>query len=119
MFDLEKFKNLDNFYRCVFFWSWNDNLKEEEFLCQIIEMYKKGYGGFFMYLRVGFVIEYFFEEWFYFVKKCIEYVKKLNMFVWFYDEDKWLFGFVGGVVVLKDSLYRYKFLVFLKEDQVE
>lgn len=41
MLDLEKLKNPDNFYRCAPFWSWNDNLKEEELLREITEMHQK------------------------------------------------------------------------------
>jgi len=119
MIDLEKLKNPDSFYRCAPFWSWNDNLKEEELLRQITEMHKKGYGGFFMHSRVGLVTEYLSKEWFYLVKKCIEHAKKLNMLAWIYDEDKWPSGFAGGAVALKNPSYRHKFLVLLKEDQVE
>ena len=58
------FRNIENKYRALPFWSWNDKLNLNETLRQIGIMDEAGLGGFFMHARGGLQTEYMGEEWF-------------------------------------------------------
>lgn len=89
-------KTVDNKYKCIPFWSWNDELDEEK-LCEQIEwMSKNGIGGFFMHARGGLTTKYLGDKWFSCIKACQEKAKELNMEAYAYDENGWPSGFVGG-----------------------
>ena len=51
-------KQVDNIYKCIPFWSWNDELDETELVKQVDWMYNNGVGGFFMHARGGLTTEY-------------------------------------------------------------
>ena len=52
--DVEVFmRSVENKYKCVPFWSWNDELDERALVEQINWMYENGVGGFFMHARGG------------------------------------------------------------------
>ena len=46
-------RSVENKYKCVPFWSWNDELDERALVEQIDWMYENGVGGFFMHARGG------------------------------------------------------------------
>ena len=73
---MKDFKHIDNKYRPVPFWSWNDKLEVDETLSQIDEMYNQGMGGFFMHARNGLKTEYMGEEWFKNVDACVKKCKE-------------------------------------------
>lgn len=106
----EKFKNPGKDFRGSPFWSWNDDLKDEELIRQIREMKDKGMGGFFMHARVGRITPYLSREWMDRIKTCVQEAKKIGMNAWLYDEDGWPSGFAGGKVVAKNKNYRLKLL---------
>lgn len=83
MLDIEKFKNLDAEYRSAPFWSWNDELHNDELCHQIHQMYEQGMGGFFMHPRGGLKDEYLGEKFMEAIKVCIAEAKKLGMKAWF------------------------------------
>lgn len=89
-------KQVENKYKCLPFWSWNDELDEKTLQEQIEWMYSQGVGGFFMHARGGLKTEYLGEKWFSCVKACAEKAKELNMEAYAYDENGWPSGFVGG-----------------------
>jgi len=93
------------------FWSWNDDLQEEELIRQIAMMDEQGWGGFFMHSRIGLRTPYLTEEWMHLVKVCVEEAKKRGMSAWLYDEDRWPSGFGGGAVPALGERYRMKNLV--------
>lgn len=89
-------KEVDNKFRCIPFWSWNDELDKDK-LCEQIEwMNKNGVGGFFMHARGGLKTEYLGEKWFQCIDACVKKAKELNMEAYAYDENGWPSGFVGG-----------------------
>lgn len=98
-------------YRSIPFWSWNNELDENELVTQICEMKKVGIGGFIMHARTGLTTEYLGEKWFSCVKACLEKAKELNMGAWIYDENGWPSGFVGGKLLEKEE-YRARFLEY-------
>lgn len=104
------FKNVDNKFRPIPFWSWNDKLETEETARQIKEMYGVGIGGFFMHARGGLQTDYMGEEWFENVEESIKSAKELGMHPWAYDENGWPSGFGGGAVNGKGIKYQQKYL---------
>ncbi len=95
-------------YRAIPFWSWNDELEENELREQIRRMKKQGFGGYFMHARGGLTTEYLGEKWFDCVNACIDEGKKQGMQSWAYDENGWPSGFVGGKLLEKlDNRDRY------------
>ncbi|HEY65082.1 MAG TPA: hypothetical protein G4O02_10985 [Caldilineae bacterium] len=98
MLDLSTFQSPPKIYGAAPFWSWNDDLQEEELVRQIGLMDEAGWGGFFMHSRVGLITPYLSRRWFECVKACVAEAKQRGMHAWLYDEDKWPSGFAGGIV---------------------
>ena len=89
-------KNVDNKYKAIPFWSWNDELEIPELLKQIEWMNDNGIGGFFMHARGGLKTEYLGKKWFDCIEACEKKAKELGMYAYAYDENGWPSGFVGG-----------------------
>ncbi len=87
---------MNNKYKCIPFWSWNDELEEDELVKQIEWMHKNGVGGFFMHARGGLTTPYLGEKWFKCVNACLKKAKELDMEAYAYDENGWPSGFAGG-----------------------
>ena len=104
----EKFKNPGIEFRSAPFWSWNDDLKDEELRRQIKEMKEKGIGGFFMHSRIGLITPYLSLEWMDKVKTAVSFAKEIGMLAYLYDEDRWPSGFAGGIVPSKGKEYQIK-----------
>ena len=104
-------KQVENIYKCVPFWSWNDKLNADELVGQVEWMHKNGVGGFFMHARGGLKTEYLGKEWFDCIKACSEKAKELGMEAYAYDENGWPSGFVGGKL-LTDIENHDKYLTF-------
>ena len=94
---------MDNKYKPIPFWSWNDELDEKELTDQIQWMYENGIGGFFMHARGGLTTPYLGEKWFKCVEACLKKAKELNMEAYAYDENGWPSGFVGGKLLEDES----------------
>ncbi len=103
-------KRIDNKYRPVPFWSWNERLSVPETCRQIDRMDRAGIGGFFMHARGGLQTEYMGEEWFDNVTACVKEAKERGMYAWAYDENGWPSGFGGGLVNGKGLKYQQKYL---------
>lgn len=104
------FKNVDNKYRTIPFWSWNEKLDVNETKEQINKMNDVGIGGFFMHARGGLETEYMGDEWFQNVGASIDEANKLGMHPWAYDENGWPSGFGGGLVNGLGLDYQQKYL---------
>ena len=89
-------KQTEKIYRCIPFWSWNDELDPDELVKQVEWMNDNGVGGFFMHARGGLKTEYLGEKWFECIKACGEKAQELGMEAYAYDENGWPSGFVGG-----------------------
>ncbi len=89
-------KQTEKIYRCIPFWSWNDELDPDELVKQVEWMNDNGVGGFFMHARGGLKTEYLGEKWFECIKACSEKAEELGMEAYAYDENGWPSGFVGG-----------------------
>jgi len=112
----EEFRNPSKIYRPSPFWSWNDDLSEEELRWQIREFADKGFGGYFMHARVGLATPYLSNEWMNCIHVCLDEGRKRDLESWLYDEDKWPSGFAGGLVPAKSDEYR---ICFLTMERVE
>lgn len=88
-------------YTSVPFWSWNNELNDDELIAQIHAMKEAGIQGFTMHARTGLKVEYLSERWFHFIGLCLEEAKKLGMHALVYDENGWPSGFVGGKLLEK------------------
>ena len=109
-FSLEDFKNPPDAYRIVPFWSWNETMEPAEVRRQLRLMKEAGWGGSMVHSRTGLLTDYLGEDWFKAVDACVDESRKLGMFVWLYDEDKWPSGFSGGTVLQTDINYAMKSL---------
>ena len=101
--------NIENKYKPLPFWSWNDELDPKELVDQIEWMHENGIGGFFMHARTGLKTPYLKEKWFECVEACLKKAKELNMEAYAYDENGWPSGFAGGVL-LEDENNRDMYL---------
>lgn len=103
---------MENKFKPVPFWSWNDDLQEDELVRQIDWMNESGIGGFFMHARGGLTTPYLGEKWFSCVDACLKRAKELNMEAYAYDENGWPSGFVGGKLLEneedRDAYLEYK-----------
>lgn len=102
---------MDNKYKPIPFWSWNDELDEKELTNQIDWMHENGIGGFFMHARGGLTTEYLGDKWFSCVEACLKRAKELNMEAYAYDENGWPSGFVGGKL-LEEENNRDRYLTY-------
>ena len=97
------FKDIENKYRPIPFWSWNERLEVETTRRQVRMMSEAGIGGYFMHARGGLATEYMSEEWFDNVHAASEEGRELGMYPWAYDENGWPSGFVGGKAATSGS----------------
>ena len=104
-------KNIPNNYKAFPFWSWNDELEEEELIKQIDWMHNNGIGGFFMHARGGLTTPYLGDKWFKCVEACLKRAKELGMEAYAYDENGWPSGFAGGEL-LKEEENRDSYLSY-------
>ena len=104
----DKFKNPPTAVRGIPFWAWNGELEQAEIREQIREFHRQGMGGFFMHSREGLETEYLGEKWFACVEAAVDEAKKLGMYAWIYDEDRWPSGHAGGNVPAGGDAYRLK-----------
>ena len=104
-------KETEKIYRCIPFWSWNDELDEKGLVEQVEWMHDNGVGGFFMHARGGLKTEYLGEKWFSCIKACSEKAEELGMQAYAYDENGWPSGFVGGKL-LDDMENHDRYLTF-------
>ncbi|MFH5183750.1 hypothetical protein ACHHV8_14590 [Paenibacillus sp. TAB 01] len=86
------FPNPPAAYRSVPFWSWNDELREEELVRQIEDMNEQGMGGFFMHSRDGLETPYMGEQWMEAVKASVARAESLGMHAWLYDDEPLALG---------------------------
>jgi len=110
---IKQLAQIDNKYRPVPFWSWNDKLEPEKLKEQIRWMHKQGIGGFFMHAREGLVTKYLSEDWMRCIEECCAEAEKLGMHGWVYDENGFPSGFVGGALLEKME-NRDRFLTWRK-----
>ena len=102
---------MDNKYKPIPFWSWNDELEIPELEKQIEWMHDNGIGGFFMHARGGLTTPYLGEKWFKCIEACLKKAKELNMEAYAYDENGWPSGFAGGAL-LEDEANRDMYLTY-------
>lgn len=104
------FKSIDNKYRPIPFWSWNEKLETDETIRQVRLMNDAGIGGFFMHARGGLQTEYMSDEWFSNVEAAINSAEEYKMSAWAYDENGWPSGFGDGKVNGLGIDYQQKYL---------
>lgn len=106
---------MQNMYKNLAFWSWNEKMQDEELINQINSFAVLGYGGFFMHARAGLKIDYLGKQWFNAVKVCLKRASELSLDVYIYDEQGWPSGFAGGLVNGLGADYQQKSL-FVSEN---
>ena len=114
-----QFENPGAEKRSLPFWAWNGRLDKKELVQQVRQMKQAGVGGFFIHSRDGLETEYLGAEWMECVKAVVEEAKRLGMYAWLYDEDRWPSGTAGGRVTSCGDAFRCKGLtleVLKKED---
>ena len=103
-------KNPDMEYRSIPFWSWNDELDQDELIWQIQQMKEKGIGGFFIHARGGLRTPYMDKKWMECVHTCVKEAEKCGMYPWLYDEEGWPSGFAGGKVTELGDEYHTRWM---------
>lgn len=106
---------VDKDFRPLSFWSFNEDMQDDEIIKQIHDLKEQGFGGFFMHARAGMTLEYLGDEWMHACRIAIEEAEKLGMYAWLYDENGWPSGFAGGLVPALGEDYTAKHLYFSKE----
>ena len=106
---------VDKDFRPLSFWSFNEDMRDEEIIRQIHEFKEQGFGGFFMHARAGMTLEYLGEKWMHACKVAVEEAEKLELYAWLYDENGWPSGFAGGLVPALGDEYTAKHLYFVEE----
>ena len=104
------FYNIPNQYRPIPFWSWNEQLDQEETLRQITLMHEAGIGGYFMHARGGLQTPYMGSQWHENIAAGIEAGQKFQMGAWAYDENGWPSGFGNGKINGRGPAYQQKYL---------
>lgn len=99
----QAFENPPAEYRGAPFWAWNTDLDEKELLWQIEQLKEMGFGGFFMHTRAGMSTEYLGKDFMRLIRACNEKARKMGMFSYLYDEDRWPSGAAGGYVTENKS----------------
>lgn len=102
----DTFRHPPNILREAPFWSWNDDLQNDELERQALDMAERGWGGYFMHSRVGLITPYLSEDWFDRIKHTVEISAKAGLKAYLYDEDKWPSGYAGGIVARKNPDHR-------------
>ena len=102
----ETFRHPPNIYRSAPFWSWNDELRNDELERQARDMGERGWGGYFMHSRIGLVTEYLGEDWFDRIQRTVNVSREPGLKAYLYDEDKWPSGYAGGVVPRANPEFR-------------
>ncbi len=105
-------------YKSMPFWSWNNELDEDNLVAQIEDMHKAGIGGFIMHARTGLKTEYLGEKWFSCIEACLKKARELGMEAWAYDENGWPSGFVGGKLLEKEE-FLAQFLTYEVKDSFD
>lgn len=113
MIKKDLFKSPPSEFKGAPFWSINDRLSPEEVARQIALLNEGGYGGVFFHAREGLATSFLGEEWFKSFEAAVNEAKKLDMYVWIYDELCWPSGFAGGIVPALSARYRAKALVMV------
>lgn len=98
-------------YKSIPFWSWNNELDEQELVRQAEWMHEVGIGGFIIHARTGLKTEYLGKKWFSCVEACLDAAKRLGMRAWIYDDNGWPSGFAGGLLLKKEE-YRAQYLEY-------
>lgn len=98
------------------FWSWNDQLDENELKNQLADFSQGNYTGVVIHSRAGLGIPYLGDEWFRLYHVVVEEAGRLGLSVWIYDEDGWPSGFAGGRIPALGEEHWFKYLVFKRQD---
>ena len=98
------------------FWSWNDQLDENELKNQLADFSQGNYTGVVIHSRAGLGIPYLGDEWFRLYHVVVEEAGRLGLSVWIYDEDGWPSGFAGGRITALGEEHWFKYLVFKRQD---
>lgn len=110
--DKALFSNPTKEYRGAPFWAWNGKLEQKELLDQIRIFQKMGMGGFHMHVRTGLDTAYLTDDFFDYIKACIQEAKDKDLLAYLYDEDRWPSGAAGGLVTRDHPEYASKNLLF-------
>lgn len=110
------FRKIDNNYRPIPFWSWNERLNTAETRRQVKVMKDAGIGGYFMHARGGLLTEYMSDEWFDNIDAACDEGITLGMRNFAYDENGWPSGFADGKVLSLGEDYHLKSIVYKKSE---
>lgn len=113
------FKRIDNAYRAIPFWSWNEKLNVDETRRQVKVMDEAGIGGYFMHARGGLLTEYMGDEWFDNVYAACDEGEKRGMRSWAYDENGWPSGFGDGRLLKLGEDFLLKALVYKRTEEYD
>lgn len=94
------------------FWSWNDNLNENEISRQIEDFCNKGITGAFIHGRKGLTCKWMSDKWLDLFAFAVYESKLRNFDIWIYDEMGWPSGNADGQIVMCGKNFREKKLKY-------
>ena len=94
------------------FWSWNDNISENEISNQIKDFCSKGITGAFVHARSGLPFPWMGERWLDLFAFAVYEAKIRNFGIWIYDEMNWPSGNADGQIVRFGNRFREKKLKY-------
>ncbi|MBN2698260.1 MAG: hypothetical protein JXR52_05490 [Bacteroidales bacterium] len=112
----EKFLDPPEAYRSFAFYSLNDRLDTAEIKKQVRAFDEGGLGGFYLHSRSGLLTEYLGSDWWKAMDAGVKTAEETGLHAWFYDEDKWPSGYAGGIIPLKNEMFRAKCLARLDKN---
>lgn len=115
----ELFENPTCEYRGTPFWAWNAALDKDRLSRQIRDFKEMGFGGYHMHVRTGLVTKYLSEEYFDYIKHCVNEAENNDMLAYLYDEDRWPSGFAGGLVTRTNPEFRQRYLLMTSKDRTD
>lgn len=104
------YKTIENEYKPLQMWAWNEKLSTDYTLQHIEAMNTAGLGGFCINAQSGLATRYMGDEWFRNISAAITQAKEAGLSVWISDENGSPSGSGNGVVNSAGLEYQQKFL---------
>lgn len=113
--NLKEFSNPPKQYRPLPLWEWNADIESSEVETQVRDLYKKGFGGFFIHAANGLKTKYLGDDWMKVFRRAIEVAGELKIEAWFCDDDRNSSGQAGGTTTFERDDLVQTFLVWEPE----
>jgi hypothetical protein len=108
-------KAIEEKYRPVIMWFWNDRIDSGKMKEQIRELKRQGFMQFFIHPMFLMSPRYLSDEFFELIRDAVECASELGMKVWIYDEYNWPSGVAGGKILRESPEHRSTIVKHFRE----